>query len=144
MGAGFAAGCRDSARMEEASARRAAAPPGAEALRGAGERGIYTFELSLDPDRPALGELFQIVTAVRDARTGAPVEGAELVLDATMPQHDHGMTTSPRHRELGGGRYLSEGMKLHMPGAWVFDVRARKDREDRARVPFDARPSAPR
>ncbi|WP_438025252.1 FixH family protein [Sorangium sp. So ce233] len=144
MGAGIAAGCRDPARMDEAGARRDAAPPGAGPLRGAGERGIYAFELALDPGPPALGELFRVVTTVRDARTGAPVEGAEVVLDAAMPEHDHGMTTSPRHRELGGGRYLSEGMKLHMPGAWVFDVRARKNLDDRARIPFDARPTAPR
>ncbi|WP_437640471.1 FixH family protein [Sorangium sp. So ce854] len=144
MGAGFAAACRDPGRLEEAGGRRGAAPSGAGPLRGAGERGIYAFELALDPGPPALGELFHVVTTVRDARTGAPVEGAEVVLDAAMPEHDHGMTTSPRHRELGGGRYLSEGMKLHMPGAWEFDARARKGVEDRARIPYDARPSAPR
>jgi hypothetical protein len=35
-----------------------------------------------------------------------------------MPTHGHGMATRPEHHEIGAGRYLSEGMKFHMPGPW--------------------------
>jgi hypothetical protein len=37
------------------------------------------------------------------------------------------MATDPQHRELGAGRYLSEGMKFHMPGPWELEARAIAD-----------------
>lgn len=95
-------------------------PPvlGAAALEGKSARGRYLFTLTPRPERPGVGSLFSVVTEVRDALTGDVVEDARFTLDATMPEHGHGMMTRPVHRELGGGRYLSEGMKLHMHGRW--------------------------
>lgn len=126
--AALASGCRgtEEASAEEASAEGASAEPARPEgrLAGVGERGRYAFELRLSPEAPAVGEIFRVVTHLRDAKTAEPVTGAEFSLDATMPHHGHGMTTAPRHRELGGGAYLSEGMKLHMPGAWTFVARA--------------------
>lgn len=53
---------------------------------------------------------------------GRPVEGATITVDGDMPQHGHGLPTSPQvTKELGGGDYLVEGMKFHMPGWWVVD-----------------------
>jgi hypothetical protein len=63
-----------------------------------------------------------VVTTIRDAGSGAPLEDATFMLDAGMPSHGHGMSTRPEHRELGRGRYVSEGMKFHMPGAWELTV----------------------
>jgi hypothetical protein len=40
-----------------------------------------------------------------------------------MPAHGHGLPTVPTLRELGDGRYLVEGVKFHMPGAWVMAFR---------------------
>ena len=40
-----------------------------------------------------------------------------------MPAHAHGLPTVPQVKELGGGRYLIEGLKFHMPGAWVVAFR---------------------
>jgi hypothetical protein len=94
---------------------------------GVGRAGLLRFELELEPSRPAVGELFRVVTTVRGARSGTPLERAQFVLDATMPSHGHGMATSPEHRELGAGRYLSEGMKFHMPGPWELEARAIAD-----------------
>jgi hypothetical protein len=97
------------------------------ALSGEGLQGLFYFELELQPDPPRTGELFRVVTAIRDVKTGQPLEQARFELDATMPHHAHGMTTRPEHEALGGGRYLSRGMKLHMPGQWHFTARAEKD-----------------
>ena len=53
---------------------------------------------------------------------GRPVEGAPIVVDGDIPQHGHGLPTEPQvTMDLGGGDYLVEGLKFHMPGWWVVD-----------------------
>jgi hypothetical protein len=54
---------------------------------------------------------------------GTPVADAELAVEGGMPEHDHGLPTRPRvTRYLGDGKYLLEGMRFHMPGAWEIHV----------------------
>jgi hypothetical protein len=54
---------------------------------------------------------------------GAPVEGAQIGWDGGMPQHGHGLPTSPQMTEaLGEGGYLIEGMRFNMPGWWTLTV----------------------
>jgi len=58
---------------------------------------------------------------------GAPVENASISVDGDMPQHGHGMPTTPVvNQYLGNGDYLVEGMKFQMTGWWVvnFNVTA--------------------
>ena len=45
-------------------------------------------------------------------------------VDAEMPEHRHGMNYRPALHDIGGGRYLAEGLLFHMPGRWqlLFDV----------------------
>ena len=45
-------------------------------------------------------------------------------VDATMPEHRHGMNYRPTLAARGGGRYVAEGLLFHMPGRWEisFDV----------------------
>ena len=49
-------------------------------------------------------------------------------VDATMPEHRHGMNYRPAITPLGGGRFRVEGMMLHMAGHWQlsFEVLAGK------------------
>jgi hypothetical protein len=55
---------------------------------------------------------------------GGAVTGATIVVDGGMPQHGHGLPTSPRvSRELGNGAYEVEGMKFNMGGWWVVTFR---------------------
>ena len=43
--------------------------------------------------------------------------------DGGMPSHGHGFVTRPRvTRNLGGGEFLVEGVKFHMPGDWVLEI----------------------
>ena len=50
---------------------------------------------------------------------GRPVKGANVTVDGGMPNHGHGLPTSPRiTKQLGDGRYLVEGMKFNMAGWW--------------------------
>ena len=51
-----------------------------------------------------------------------PVES--LRVDAVMPEHRHGMNYAPKVARDAAGRYLVDGMLLHMGGRWqlLFDV----------------------
>ena len=47
------------------------------------------------------------------------MEGAAITLEGGMPEHDHGLPTSPRMTaELGSGDYRIEGIRFHMSGVW--------------------------
>ena len=50
-------------------------------------------------------------------------------VDATMPEHRHGMNYRPRITPQGDGRFRVEGMMFHMAGHWqlVFEVQAGKE-----------------
>jgi hypothetical protein len=50
-------------------------------------------------------------------------------VDATMPEHKHGMNYRPVITPLGGGRFRVEGMMFHMAGRWelVFEAQAGKE-----------------
>jgi hypothetical protein len=47
-------------------------------------------------------------------------------VDASMPEHRHGMNYRPSLQALGGGLYRAEGLMFHMAGRWElqFDVQA--------------------
>lgn len=58
---------------------------------------------------------------------GTPVENATITLQGDMPQHGHGLPTTPSvSTYLGQGDYLVDGMKFQMAGWWVvdFDINA--------------------
>jgi len=55
---------------------------------------------------------------------GEPVLHAHIDVDGGMPQHGHGLPTQPAvTQELGGGRYLMEGMKFSMTGWWEIKLK---------------------
>jgi len=54
---------------------------------------------------------------------GDPVIGADIAIAGGLPEHDHGLASSPRAtEELGGGDYRVEGLRFHMPGRWEIVV----------------------
>ena len=121
----------------------AASQKAAEELEGPGADGRYHFKLTLVPEVPGLGEMFKTEVLLTDVKTGAVVTGAEVKVDASMPEHRHGMMTAPIHKALGEGRYLTEGMKLHMPGSWELRVDAKGESgEDHIKLRYDQRPVA--
>ena len=48
-------------------------------------------------------------------------------VDADMPEHRHGMNYRARVRHDGAGRYLAEGLLVHMPGRWRLLVDVERD-----------------
>ena len=82
----------------------------------------YMLALRPDPIRLEVGQPFSLIMNVC-TKAGEP---AELVrVDATMPEHKHGMNYAPTVQARGDGRFRVEGMLFHMPGNWEvsFDVR---------------------
>ena len=84
--------------------------------------GDFTVTLTELPATVPSNELFAFgVTLV--AADGIDPAELEILVDAGMPQHAHGMTVRPTaQRERGNGRYEVDGMLLHMPGSWELYV----------------------
>ena len=72
------------------------------------------------------GEMHSWILTVKTP-DGKPVDNAGISVDGGMPDHNHGLPTSPQMTEqLGEGRYRIEGMKFSMSGWWElrFDISA--------------------
>jgi hypothetical protein len=83
------------------------------------------YRVSIQPMVPAIAinqlHAWQVqVTSL----SGEPVLHARIDIDGGMPQHGHGLPTQPAiTQELGGGRYLMEGMKFSMTGWWEIKLK---------------------
>lgn len=75
------------------------------------------------PEPVPVGRHFAI--DVRLCPKGNVALPAEVRVDATMPEHRHGMNYRPSVKTLAPGRYRAEGLMFHMPGRWelVFELR---------------------
>lgn len=82
----------------------------------------YTVAYRTLPSPVVAGEHFEVDFAVCP-RANAPAPDAVRV-DATMPEHRHGMNYRPTIVAQGDGRYKAQGMLFHMSGRWeiMFDV----------------------
>jgi len=88
----------------------------------------YLMAFRTDPLRIEVGEPFALVVNVCTRRGGA----AELVaVDASMPEHRHGMNYRATIVSKGDGRFRADGLLFHMPGRWevTFDVRSGDESE---------------
>lgn len=82
--------------------------------------GLYRLAVESELQPVVINRLHRWVLELEDEQ-GRPVTGASIDVTGGMPEHNHGLPTSPQvTRELGNGRYLLEGMRFHMPGAWVL------------------------
>jgi hypothetical protein len=85
------------------------------------DAGMFRISYSSDPTPPPLNQIHTWTIHVETA-DGNPLEKAVITVNGGMPQHGHGLPTSPQVTEdLGNGDYRVEGMKFQMPGWW--DVR---------------------
>jgi hypothetical protein len=88
----------------------------------ASKEGLYRLSFTSDLD-PLVINRMHSWTLHLDDRSGAPVSGADMTVVGGMPEHNHGLPTSPRvTRELGNGDYRLEGMRFHMSGSWEITV----------------------
>jgi hypothetical protein len=85
--------------------------------------GVFRVAWTSDPAEPPLNRMHTWTLHLETA-DGEPVEGADISVDGGMPQHGHGLPTSPQvTQDLGGGDYLVEGMRFQMPGWWEVRFR---------------------
>jgi hypothetical protein len=114
-------------------------------LTAVGEKGLYRFRIQIDPDPPRLGDYFSVWTIVERAEDGGRAEAGTLEVDATMPEHRHGMTTLPKTRRHDDGRYRTVGCRFHMHGRWVIELGfGLEGNVDRATIEFPFHPPAVR
>ena len=103
------------------------AAPGA--LRAEGRTAVVLF--SPRPAPVKIGEMFalDVVTCAKGGdQTG---EVRALTVDATMPEHRHGMNYQPVVKNIGAGNFSATGLMFHMPGRWqlVFEIDTATGRE---------------
>ena len=93
--------------------------------------GSYMVAYSTMPASVVLNEDFTVMVSLTDM-DGAPVEPLEVAIDATMPEHGHGMNVMPMVMDMGEGIWHAEGMLFHMEGYWQLEVEV-----DGEQVTFD-------
>jgi hypothetical protein len=84
----------------------------------ASEKGLYNVAIEPEAGSFKQGEMHAWVISLTDA-SKASVDDAKFEIDGGMPQHHHGLSTSPEvTTQLGGGKYRLEGVKFTMSGWW--------------------------
>lgn len=69
-----------------------------------------------EPANVLPGKMFVLLLKV------CPADATLTAVDATMPQHGHGMNYRPSLQALGGGRWRAEGLLWHMAGTWQLQL----------------------
>jgi hypothetical protein len=90
--------------------------PDAPAPARAIERGAVKAAWWPEPAAIRVGQPFVLMLQL------CPVDARPLRVDATMPEHRHGMNYKPSLHDLGGGRWRVEGMLWHMAGRWELTL----------------------
>ncbi len=94
-----------------------------ESTELATDGGSYFISYTSDPSPIPENDYFTLTVSVYDNTDQTTlVADAGVTIDATMPQHGHGMTTQPIVTGYGDGTFLVEGMLFHMGGYWQIIV----------------------
>ena len=86
------------------------------------KRGLYRVSIVSSIEPIEINRIHEWVVHIETV-DGEPVERATLTVVGGMPEHDHGLPTSPRvTAELGNGDYRVQGMRFHMAGEWLIAI----------------------
>jgi hypothetical protein len=81
--------------------------------------GLYRVSIKAPDSPPPTGKLHEWILHVEDT-SGVAVDNATICVDGGMPEHGHGLPTSPETNGVSNdGDYRIEGMKFSMSGWWV-------------------------
>lgn len=100
-------------------------PRGGEGRAVVSNAGAYRVVYRSSPAPIPRGEVFALEAWVFDAHDAIhPLSEVELSVDASMPEHQHGMNRRPVVQALPGGEFRVEGLLFHMSGHWqlYFDI----------------------
>lgn len=82
------------------------------------KQGIYLVAIEPESSSVGIGELHTWIVTVTTP-DGKPVTDASIAVSGGMPEHGHGLPTSPQvTKQPGEGRYHVEGVKFNMGGLW--------------------------
>lgn len=97
----------------------APAAPGPDLARSkTSAKGLFSVAIAPEVGEFKQGELHSWLVTLT-TRKGVPVEDAKIIIGGGMPEHAHGLPTSPEATAyLGDGRYRIEGVKFSMSGWW--------------------------
>ena len=85
------------------------------------DNGLYRVSYTASNGTIPINQMHEWTLHVESA-DGTPVEDAAITVEGDMPQHGHGLPTSPRVTQyLGNGDYVVEGLKFQMAGWWLMD-----------------------
>lgn len=112
-----------------AGAAGAACPPSAADGTPVGKGDLVLAWRSADGKPGRLPLARHVVLDVQLCDKGGASNALLKKVDATMPEHRHGMNYRPSITPLGGGRFRVAGMMFHMAGHWElsFEVQAGGD-----------------
>lgn len=80
-----------------------------------------------------INQMHSWIISVHDTQGGA-INDAVIRVDGGMPEHNHGLATSPQVTgQLGEGRYRLQGVRFHMNGEWELRLQI-----EHAGVPYHA------
>jgi hypothetical protein len=115
----------------------AAPPPPAESDETQSQTGAFVVEYDPEPEPIPFNKLFSLrVRVLENTPIRSPAKDVQVVADAAMPEHGHGMNTKPTTRLLRPGEFMIEGMLFHMPGQWEIYIDVTRDGvTERARFP---------
>lgn len=87
------------------------------------EQGLYSVTFTPEVGGPTTGPIHAWLVKVED-KNGSLVPGGTVSLDGGMPQHGHGLPTSPKMTgEISPGIYKIDGVKFSMSGWWEFKLK---------------------
>ena len=86
------------------------------------ENGLYLAELSPEIMPVTVGQMLAWEVTIQTA-DGTPLDTGDFAISGGMPQHGHGLPTTPQiTQNLGEGHYVIEGVKFNMDGWWTFEI----------------------
>jgi len=117
----FTAGCGTIMTMMHGGPSR---PPESEFGLGPRPSATTMYTATLEPAEPLRQRRLHSVRLRVLTVDQKPVDGASIKVDGGMPQHGHGLPTSPRvTRALGDGVYQVDGVRFNMGGWWELKFR---------------------
>ena len=86
------------------------------------EESEYYIVFETNPDPIPYKEYFDVKVGVfTDANQESLVTTVDVMVDATMPEHEHGMNVSPIHTIDENGYTIASGLEWFMTGEWQLE-----------------------
>lgn len=82
----------------------------------------FTVSYASIPAPIPLNEPFDLELTLEPAEGAALADTLVVSVDARMPEHGHGMNTTPEVSVREDGTFIVDGMQFHMPGHWELYV----------------------